>query len=414
MIKKGDNLNLKKLGTLLLCSLLISAVALSGCLKNTESEENTATIVENDVNTKADGNEHMTISSNKKVVPSTNEGEEYITIKDMWNREVKINKDVNRVVLLGFSGMYLRIMKVWNIEDKVVGIDTITKKDQVLKVLCPRLENITDVGGGWGGVNYEAIAATEPDLVIIRPIITNKESEEKYKKIIDRLNEMNISVVILLHPSSYDTPNIDTAWQEIEILGKIFNKEKESKDLINNLNGYVELVRKRTENVPEDERPRVLLYLPPDYMLGGETIQSYFLEDILHGKNVVERGKWVKTSPEEILELNPDVIILLGHMRYISPEEVYSGKKIYIDWKLVQDVKAIKERRVGSLGRSEWGITLEFPIGLLKMAKTAYPEKFNDIDLEKEEIKFYKKIYGLNDKEIKKVMEAQRYKGKIH
>jgi len=385
---KGDTLDLKKLGILLLSTMLVLTITLSGCLSEQASGKNT--------------------------LPSGGEKEEYITVKDMWGRDVKIRRDVNKVVLLDFTGTYLKVMRIWGIDDKVVGVDNSQKKNIFLKVVCPRIESIPDVGSTSKGLNYEAIMAMKPDVVIIRAFSTNREREQRYQEIVDRLSEMGIPVVVLLHPTSYDKPNVKTVWQEIEILGKIFNREKEAEDLINYLNRYVELIRNRTKDIPEDKRPRVLLYATPDYMLGAQTIQSYFLEDIVHGKNVLESGRWIKTSPEEILRLNPDAIIALGHEGYISPEEIYAGKNIFLNWKLLQNVKAIKERKVGSLGITEWRATVEFPIGLLREAKTLYPERFTDIDPDKEEVKLYRELYRLDEEGVKEAVKAQRYRGETH
>lgn len=381
-------MDLKKLGILLLSTMLVLTITLSGCLSEQASGKNT--------------------------LPSGGEKEEYITVKDMWGRDVKIRRDVNKVVLLDFTGTYLKVMRIWGIDDKVVGVDNSQKKNIFLKVVCPRIESIPDVGSTSKGLNYEAIMAMKPDVVIIRAFSTNREREQRYQEIVDRLSEMGIPVVVLLHPTSYDKPNVKTVWQEIEILGKIFNREKEAEDLINYLNRYVELIRNRTKDIPEDKRPRVLLYATPDYMLGAQTIQSYFLEDIVHGKNVLESGRWIKTSPEEILRLNPDAIIALGHEGYISPEEIYAGKNIFLNWKLLQNVKAIKERKVGSLGITEWRATVEFPIGLLREAKTLYPERFTDIDPDKEEVKLYRELYRLDEEGVKEAVKAQRYRGETH
>lgn len=304
-------------------------------------------------------------------------------------------------------------MKIWKIDDKVVAVDNSQMKNEFLKVVCPRIESITNVGSSKE-LNYETLAATNPDVVIIRAFATDKERQDRYQKIIDRLNEMGIPTVLLLHPTSYEKPNVNTVWQEIEILGDIFDKQSEAKDLINYLNGKVQLVKERTKDIPEDERPNVMLFATPDYMLGPQTIQSYFLEEIVHGKNVLEEGSWVKTAPEQVLKLNPDVMIILGHGGYVSPEDVYAGKDMGFNWELVQNAKAIKEKRVGSVGTTEWRATIEFPIGLLREAKTLYPEKFADIDPDKEEIKLYKNIYGLNDDEIAEAVKAQRYYGNPH
>jgi len=236
---KGDTLDLKKLGILLLSTMLVLTITLSGCLSEQASGKNT--------------------------LPSSGEKEEYITVKDMWGRDVKIRRDVNKVVLLDFTGTYLKVMRIWGIDDKVVGVDNSQKKNVFLKVVCPRIESIPDVGSTSKGLNYEAIMAMKPDVVIIRAFSTNREREQRYQEIVDRLSEMGIPVVVLLHPTSYDKPNVKTVWQEIEILGKIFNREKEAEDLINYLNRYVELIRNRTKDIPEDKRPRVLLYATPDY-----------------------------------------------------------------------------------------------------------------------------------------------------
>jgi len=121
-----------------------------------------------------------------------------------------------------------------------------------------------------------------------------------------------------------------------------------------------------------------------------------------------------KNIPEEILKLNPEVMIVLGHGGYVSPEDIYEGKDMGMNWKVLQSVNAIKNRRVGSLGTTEWRATIECPIGLLREAKTLYPDKFKDINPNAEEIKLYKNIYGLNDEEVKEAVKAQRYYGNPH
>ncbi|WP_456419484.1 ABC transporter substrate-binding protein [Methanocaldococcus infernus] len=349
----------------------------------------------------------------KEQVGNKVEMENYKVVKDMWGRDVKIKNNVERVALIDFTGTYIKVLKIWDMDDRVVAVDHSQKKNEFLRVICPRIENIVDVGSSKE-INYETLASTKPDVVIIRAFVTNKEREDRYKDMIQKLDEMNIPVVILLHPTSFDKPDVKTMWEEIRILGQIFNKEKEADDLINYLNNYVKLISDRTKDIPEDKRPRVLLFATPDYMLGPGTIQSYFLEEIVHGKNVLKEGRWLKTSPEQVLKLNPDALIILGHAGYVSPEEVYEGKDTGFNWKLVQDINAIKNRKVGSLGITEWRATIEFPIGLLREAKTLYPERFTDIDPDKEEIKLYKELYKLDDNTLQEAIKAQRYRGNPH
>jgi iron complex transport system substrate-binding protein len=73
-------------------------------------------------------------------------------------------------------------MRIWGIDDKVVAVDNSQKKNEFLKVVCPRIESITDVGSSKE-LNYETLAATNPDVVIIRAFATDKERQEGIKKL---------------------------------------------------------------------------------------------------------------------------------------------------------------------------------------------------------------------------------------
>lgn len=340
---------------------------------------------------------------------------DYKIVTDMWDRKVKIPNDPKRVVVDDFTGTYLKIMKTWKIDDKIVAVDDSQKKNPFLRIICPRLEEITDVGSYWKGYNYESIAASNPDVIILRAFADTSERKAGYKEFLDRMEKMNITVIVLLHPTSFKEPNVDTMWQEIRILGEIFDKEKNADELIDNLNSRIRLVKERTKDIPEDKRPKVLMFATVDYVLGKQTIQSYFLEEIVHAKNIGGNGSWSKISPEQILALNPDVMIVMAHAGYVSPEDVYAGVDTGFNWKLVQEADVIKERRVGSLGNPEWRCeTLEGIIGTLRMAKIIYPEKFEDIDPDKEEIKLYKEFYGFTDEEVERAVRAQRAKLKDH
>ncbi|WP_456471638.1 ABC transporter substrate-binding protein [Methanocaldococcus sp.] len=356
--------------------------------------------------------ENNNVEKNNIDNPQT-EKESYKVIKDVWGREIKLDKVPERVALIDFTGTYVKCMKIWGIDDRVVAVDHSQKKNEFLKVVCPVVLKAVDVGSSRN-INYETLAATKPDIVIVRAFVTTPEREEQYKDMVNKLTDMGIPVVILLHPTSFDKPNIKTMWEEIRILGQIFDKEKEANDLIDYLSSKINMISERTKDIPENERVRTLLFATPDYMLGAKTIQSYFLEEVVHGKNVLNDGGWLKTSPEDIIKLNPEAIIILGHAGYLSPEKVYEGVKAGIDWSLLKDVDAIKNRKVGSLGITEWRATIETPIGLLREAKTLYPNRFKDINPDEEEVKLYKEIYGLNGEQLQEAIKAQKYSGNPH
>lgn len=384
---KKTKLNKGKFLSILLIVAIIVIIGLSGCI-----------------------NEEKTETSVNEIRETEND---YKIIRDMWDREVKFPKNPQRVIVADFTGTYLKTMKIWEIDDKIVAVDEWQKKEQFFHIICPRLEEIPDVGSSWNGYNYESIAAFNPDVVIIRADADTLESRNRYEKQLDKLEKLNIAVIVLLHPSSFKEPNVDTMWQEIRILGEVFDKEQDADELIDYLDSKIKLVNERTKDIPEYDKPEVLLFGTPNWVLGKQIIQSYFLEDVVHANNVVGEGTWSIISAEQILALNPDVIVVMAHDGYVSLEEVYAGEDTGFNWKLVQEAKAIKEHRVCSLGDPEWRAeSLEGIIGTLRMAKTIYPEKFEDIDPDKEEIKLFKELYGFTDEEVEKAVAVSKLKKK--
>ena len=50
---------------------------------------------------------------------------------------------------------------------------------------------------------------------------------------------------------------------------------------------------------------------------------------------------------------------------------------------------------------------LEYPIDVMVIAKAAYPERFDDIDLAEWLLDFYKNVYGVDDDTAKTLRSAQ-------
>ena len=77
-------MNLKRLGVLLLCGMLVFTVSMCGCTSKTVADE---------VNPSSASGSNPTVAEKSNTVENKEEVK-YKTIKDMWGREVKIKKDV--------------------------------------------------------------------------------------------------------------------------------------------------------------------------------------------------------------------------------------------------------------------------------------------------------------------------------
>ncbi|MDR9816750.1 MAG: hypothetical protein RJR34_08210 [Candidatus Methanoculleus thermohydrogenotrophicum] len=96
--------------------------------------------------------------------------------------------------------------------------------------------------------------------------------------------------------------------EEIQLVGKVFSREEDADALASYLDGQIEEIRKRTADVPEDEKPRMMQpdLSPRARQGGGDTIESYFIEEIANTKNAYEgTGAFVVISTEQILRARP-------------------------------------------------------------------------------------------------------------
>jgi len=355
------------------------------------------------------------------------------TVTDMADKEVTLYRPPERVAAL--SHVFIQeVMFVFGIpEDALVAIGgcggevgsynytyegkqyTYTGSGYPSDVLYPKCLELPNVGRIDDGINYEVLANAQPELVIIR--VCCCQSEENVERVGSVIESLGIPVVIIKDPRSYDVQNEDIIYNEIEVLGTVFDKQEKAEQLIDAMDEPVELIRDRTRDIPEDEKPNVLYFglsrkareqgLGVGNTAGIETFESKMLEDIVNAKNAF-RGTVPSAilSSEQVLALNPDVIILPTSYGHHPPTELYESEH----FKRIQEVMAIQEKRVCSLPatgcRSE---RLEFPIELMIEAKCCYPERFADIDISEWSSDYYKEIYGIDDDKVEEIKLAQQY-----
>jgi len=227
---------------------------------------------------------------------------------------------------------------------------------------------------------------------------------------------LGIPLIVLRAPICHDKPDLRTMYEEIEILGEIFNKQEKAREIINYLDEQVQFIKERTRDIKDKEKPKVLfLGLSKKArdkggsgsVMGLDHPESVFLEEVVNAKNAYRGtgGHSNIMSAEQILALNPDVILLPTSWGYHPPRELYEGKP----FRNLQELKAIKEKRVYALPWTPCNCArrLECLINLMIEAKAAYPEKFADINIYEWVLEFYKQVYGVNDEMAKKLRSAQ-------
>lgn len=280
-------------------------------------------------------------------------------------------------------------------------------------ILYPKL--LDDVAIPFSGYicqeSYETIASTDPDIIIMSTRCWGRDSGETCEKSIDMMRKLGVPVVVLNDIAAYDQDETQAVYKEIEILGEVFEKEDQAQEIIDILEEQVQFIRDRTENIPENEK-RTFMYAGistkcpgkggVSYVTGVDQLESILLEDIVNTKNAFRGDGRQVMSAEQILALDPDVILLPTAQGVHTPDELYNDER----FEDLKEMGAIRERRVCGLPfigcRTE---RLSFPVTLMIEAKAIYPERFEDVKIGEWVDEYHRNLYGVDEdtlQEIKK------------
>lgn len=362
-------------------------------------------------------------------------GESFRTVVDSRGVEVKVPGRINKIVTISDGLVESALIALGEI-DKLAAVgsqclqnnyeyeypsvkgDTITLTNgmNTSTFLHQRIMDLPRIASWNTAPNFEKIAALKPDLMIVRVGSCWMWGEsEDIPKAINTLEDLGIPLIVLQSPQNYDPPAMSHLSDEIRIIGRIFGKENKADALARYLESWVQFVFNRTRDIPENEKPKVLLFglSPRTRESGGagnvhglDTSESYFLEEIVHARNAFRgKGSQKTFTAEHILALDPDVIILPTDWGYHPPEELLEAPY----YQNLGELKAVKNRRVAALPWTPCNCDrrIEYPIDLMVMASAAYPEKFADIKIADWLLEFYQEVYGVDKETAAKLRKVQ-------
>jgi len=357
------------------------------------------------------------------------------TVTDMRGRTVELPATIERVVVID-DGFVEGILYRFGMQDRVVGLGGAWIKDYTytfettdgttyeykngmnpVRYLIPELADLPVLVETGTAINYETLASLDPDVIILREgaWAFSAGSDEHLKKTITTIESLDIPLVILVGPPFQESPTIDHISEEIRLVGEVFSREEDAGTLASYLDDLVKEIRKRTADIPDDEKPRMMqLGLSPrarqgggaGMAWGGDTIESYFIEEIANAKNAYEgTGAFVVISTEQILALDPDVIVLPTAQGYHPASELYTAPY----YQNLQELTAVKNHRVYALPWTpyNWAKRLEYPIEAMVIAKAAYPDRFADVQVHEWVLEFYQTVYGVDEATAKELRSAQ-------
>lgn len=174
--------------------------------------------------------------------------------------------------------------------------------------------------------------------------------------------------------------NTDGMYKSIEDLGKLLNRKKEAKELIDD---YKKFIDDYKEKHKDKKAPRVLILmgLPGSYVVATENSYAGSLVKLAGAENVYEgtNQQFITINTEDMLKKDSDIILRTAHALPDDVMEMF--KKDFAENDIWKHFRAVKEGKVYDLDYKKFGMS----------AKFNYKEALNDLD---------KLFYGKDSNEI--------------
>lgn len=377
---------------------------LAGCGSTAKDNASTgaaeSTVAENAGNTEAE------ISSNDNAITGDAENGTR-TIVDHAGHEVTLPAEINRIAITSITPLPSVYCMFEGSADRLIGISPSSMAAAENSLLAEIVPDIVDVPTDFmagGEVNIEELIAMEPDVVFYRA-----GNEEEYQQ----LTAAGLTAVAF-STTDWGSDSVETFEAWVTLLGEVLQEEDKAAGIAEYGREVYDMIQERVATVDESEKPRILFlykYSDGSIQTSGNSHFGQYWADATGAINVAEENDAsnVEINMEQVYEWDPDMIYITNFVPYLS-EDLYNNAIDGHDWSVV---RAVQEENVYKcpLGVYRWyPPSSDTPLMLLWMAKTNYPELFEDIDLETEMKEYYKNFYNveLTDENIEKIFNPSR------
>ena len=274
-----------------------------------------------------------------------------VTETDAVGNEITLDKQPDKIVSMIPSNT--EILFAVGAGDTVVGVGDYD--DYPAEV-----QDIEKIGGQE--FNVEKIIGLAPDIVFAHESALSMGEEG-----LQQLRDAGLTVFVVKNAADFDE-----TYSTIGQIGKLTGHEDKAEEIVEDMKAKVAEIEEKAKDVKEEKKVFVETSPAPEiYTPGSGTFMQQFL-DMIHAENVAgDQEGWVMMDPEEIVNRNPDVIMVMY------------GDDSAVDAVYERDgfgaVSAIKEKEVVRVDENTTSRTgPRLADGLEAVAKAVYPEIFGD------------------------------------
>lgn len=239
-----------------------------------------------------------------------------IVVTDMMGREITLSEPATRIVVMQPSDC--EILCAIGCEEAIVG------RGQYVDYPASILE--VPVVQSGAETNVEEILALQPQVVLMNSM---SQSEEQVKQ----LEDNGVQVVVST------TSNIDSVYTAIQLIGKLMGKDAEAEAVIADMQATFDEIKAKVSG--ETKKVYFEISPPPYLYTAGSSSYMNELAEICGITNIFadQEDAWLMISEEQVIERDPDYIVLITNMGSAGVEEILSRE----GW---SDISAIKNRKV--------------------------------------------------------------------
>lgn len=316
-------------------------------------------------------------------------------VTDQLNRTVTLPDHITRAVVLQHQTLNLLVQL--DAMPQVVGVLSSWQKQlgpNYLR-LAPSLAKMP-MPGDLTAVNIESLLALHPQVVFV--------ANYAPADMIDQIEQAGIPVVAIslrrepaaqagkINPVLENEDRVyNLGLQDgISLIGKVMGREAQADAMVKDVFQQRALVAKRLQDIPEDQRVRVYM-ANPDLTTYGSGKYTGLMMQHAGAVNVAAKDiqGFKQISIEDVLKWNPAVIFVQERYPDVVQQILTSPQ-----W---QPIEAVKHKRVYLMPEyaKAWGYPMPeaLALGELWMAKTLYPQRFTDVDLQQHVDSYYQRYY---------------------
>ncbi|MFN8595862.1 MAG: helical backbone metal receptor [Anaerolineae bacterium] len=234
----------------------------------------------------------------------TKPADQAISLTDGLKREVKLTRPAQRIISIAPSNT--EILFAIGAGSQLIGRDDLSDFPAEAK-------SIENIGSAFGKLNTEAIVALKPDLILAAEI----NAPEQVKT----LEDLGLTVYWLANPTDFDG-----LYANLKIVGTLTGHTNEADQLSKSIETrYTAVIEKVATS---SKKPTVFYEIDATdptkpYTTGPGTFIDKLI-DLAGGHNIGQelKDQFAQISSEELVKVNPDIIVLGDSLYGVSPESV--------------------------------------------------------------------------------------------